>query len=104
MEGLRVWIKQARDIVLEQSAAEAVSFLSLRYKEFGETYREIENALATEPTEIGIRGVASDDVEVGYYYHVSDRVPPINLLYRYNERAVYIESVAIERQAIMRAS
>jgi hypothetical protein len=98
MNDLRIWVENARSIILEDSAARTVDFLYARYADFDDVFRDIEERLATRPIEIGIRGVVSNDLDLGHYLHISDKAPPISLLFRYDEDHVYVENVAIENQ------
>ena len=70
MKDLRIWVQNARSIILESSAVESIDSLYARYQEFDEVFREIETLLAEKPFEIGIQGVWSDDLALGCYLHV----------------------------------
>ncbi len=98
MKDLGIWRPRARTIVLDYDAERAIDWFSRLYEQFDDIYRDIEGRLATSPTEIGIRGVVTDEIELGYYLHISERMPPISVLYRYDEDNVYVESLAVESQ------
>ena len=96
MEELREVISDACSVVLEPAAEEANDDLLMTCKGFAEEYRKIEAMLSTGAEEIGIRGVTVRGIHLGYYMHISAQLMPIDVLYRYDEEKVYIETLTME--------
>jgi hypothetical protein len=96
-------IRGMRSVVLEHEAADMVDRLMLAVEGFDEDYRELEAKLSTQPDEIGISGVVCSGVSTGLYLHIA-AWGAIDVLYRYDEERVCIESVAVSKRVVSVAS
>jgi len=86
---------KARTIVLEHSAAQMIDALVTNFPDFDIAYRDIEMMLAMCPAEVGIKGVICGGLGIGLYLHISNGFPPIDVLYKYNDEKVYVESIVV---------
>jgi hypothetical protein len=85
-----------RTVVLEDSVMATVDWLSMRIEGFEEAFREATNLLAERPDEVGIKGLECASMGLGFYQHISRRIPPMDLIYRYDHEKVHVECVAME--------
>jgi len=91
-----VRMSNARSVIVERDAAGTIDHLSQTLPGFEEIYRRTEMLLATRPDKMGIKGVFCDEIGLGFYLHISEQVLPVSVLYRYDRKNVYIQSIVVE--------
>jgi hypothetical protein len=94
-------IRGVRVVVWEHEAAATLDALITSAQGLDDFLLEIEMKLAVHPDEIGIRGVVCDGLGLGFYLYVSTW-GALDILYRYDQHKVYIESIAVDERVSMR--
>lgn len=100
MNYLRRRINTLRSVALEPQAAAVIDNLVENYDGFEKEYGNIEELLAIRPDAIGMRGVVINGLGVALYLHLSAVAPPLDILYRYNEETVIVETICVGDKAM----